>query len=189
MSDTIDRWQAFDGTWLEMRQARPSDEPRVKESLNKLSASSRRNRFFASIAEFSDDAVHQLVAVDPRKEYLLLVVRHENEIEIPIAGGRFVQQDDDLDCAFSLLIGDSWQGQGIGRRLLKALVREASRRGLRQMYGHVLADNRPMLVLAHSQRFAVEESDEGEGVVKVVRELPDPSRQQRRSLFHRLWRR
>ncbi|WP_313951070.1 GNAT family N-acetyltransferase [Accumulibacter sp.] len=189
MSDTIDRWQAFDGTWLEMRQMRPSDGPQVKASLNKLSASARRSRFFAAIAEFSDEAVHQLVAVDPRKEYLLVVMRRENDIEIPIGGGRFVQQDDCPNCAFSLLVGDDWQGQGIGRRLLKSLVREASRRSLRTMYGHVLADNRPMLVLARSLRFAFDDSDQGAEVVKVARELFDPASQRRRGLFQRLWRR
>jgi GNAT superfamily N-acetyltransferase len=131
---------------------RPSDAPQVKASLNKLSADARRSRFFASIAEFSDDAVHRLIDIDPAREYLLVVLRREEGAEIPIAGGRFVHENERPDCTFSLLIGDPWQGQGIGRRILKALIREASRRGLRRMHGHVLADNRPMLGLARAQR-------------------------------------
>ncbi len=58
MNDLVDRWQAQDGAWLEMRRMRPSDEALLKDSLNKLSADSRRNRFFAAIAELSDQAVH-----------------------------------------------------------------------------------------------------------------------------------
>ena len=55
-------------------------------------------------------------------------------------------------------IGDAWQGQGIGARLLRALIREAERRGLRSMVGHILLDNRPMLALARHHGFGIEES-------------------------------
>lgn len=182
--DAVDRWQAADGSWLEMRQMRPDDEPRVKQSLNTLSANSRRNRFFGSIAEFSDEAVHRLVSVDPQKEYLLVVVRREDAIEIPIAGGRFVEHEKQPECTFSLLIGDAWQGQGIGRRLLKALLREASLRGLRTMRGDVLADNRPMLSLARSLHFALVDSDQGDGVVQIVCDLPDAASTSWRSFVH-----
>ena len=179
MKDAVDSWQTLDGTRLEMRPMRASDEAQVKASLNKLSGDSRRNRFFASIAEFSDTAVHQLVAIDPASEYLLVVLRREDDVEIPIAGGRFVHEEehqehgDRHECAVSLLIGDPWQGQGIGRRLLQALIREASRRGLRRMYGHVLADNRPMLALARSQHFTIGPSDQGANVLQIARELPE----------------
>lgn len=189
MNDIIDRWRAMDGTSLAMREMRPSDEARVKESLNKLSADARRNRFFVSIAEFSDAAVHRLVAIDPAREYLLVVLRRENDIDIPIAGGRFVHEDERPDCAFSLLVGDPWQGQGIGRRILKALIREASRRGLRRMYGHVLADNPRMLELARAQRFTIVESGQDKGVVLVDRQLPGRASQRWKDLVRCLWRR
>lgn len=188
MNDTVKTWRAPDGTQLEMRPMRPSDASQVKASLNKLSADTRRRRFFASIAEFSDDAVHRLVDIDPAREYLLVVLRREDGIEIPIAGGRFVHENDRPECAFSLLIGDPWQGQGIGRRLVKALMREASRRGLRRMNGDVLADNRPMLELARAQHFTVLESDQGEGVLRIVRELPARPAQRWTDRLRKLWR-
>jgi len=189
VNDLVESWQSLDGTRLEMRQMRPSDAPQVKASLNTLSADTRRRRFFVSIAEFSDDAVHRLIDIDPAREYLLVVLRREDGIEIPIAGGRFVHEDERPDCTFSLLIGDPWQGQGIGRRILKALIREASRRGLRRMHGHVLADNRPMLDLARAQRFAILESDQGDDVLEIVRELPDRWSLRWDTFLRRLWRR
>lgn len=172
MKDFRKFWRAPDGTWLEMRPMRNTDAPLVKQSLNQLSASSRRNRFFASIAEFSDDAVERLVVISPQREYLLVVVRHEAGLEVPIGGGRFVQDEQGSGCSFSLLIGDAWQGQRIGRKILKALLREASRRGVRQMHGDVLSDNRPMLALARSLRFSIIDSDPREGTVQIVRDLP-----------------
>ncbi len=173
LPDSIDRWPGQDRAWLEMRRLRPSDEPRVKDSLNKLSAASRRNRFFAAITEFSDQAVHQLVDIDPRRVYALVVLEVLDGTPTPIAGGRFVEEENGSACSFSVLVGDPWQGQGIGRRIVEALLREASRRGLRQMYGQVLGDNQAMIKLVHSLHFVVLESDEDAGVVNIVRDVPD----------------
>ena len=189
VNDIVETWHALDGTLLEMRPMRPSDGPQVKVSLNKLSADARCSRFFASIAEFSDDAVHRLIDIDPAREYLLVVLRRDDNGEIPIAGGRFVLEDQRPECAFSLLIGDPWQGQGIGRRIIKALIREASRRGMRRMHGHVLADNRPMLALARALHFAVRESDQGDDVLEVVRELPVGKSPRWTAFCRKFWRR
>jgi acetyltransferase len=185
MNKIVDRWQAQDGAWLEMRRMRPSDAPLVKDSLNRLSTGARRNRFFASIAEFSDQAVQQLVEVDPARVYPLIVLKVLDGVPTPIAGGRFVQEDKRTDCSFSVLVGDPWQGQGIGRRIVKALLHEASRRGLRQIYGQVLSDNQPMLKLAHSLHFVALEGD-GDGVVNIVCDILDPSSPHRRSLLEKV---
>jgi acetyltransferase len=188
VSDSIDRWQGPDGAWLEMRRLRPSDEPLVKESLNNLSAISRRNRFFTSITEFSDQTVHQLVDVDPGRVYPLVVLELLDGIPTPIAGGRFVEEKNGTACSFSVLIGDPWQGQGIGRRIVEALLHEASRRGLRQMYGEVLCDNQPMLQFAHALHFVVLECDAGTGVVDIVRDIPDACSRHRHDLLGKLFR-
>jgi len=184
--EIIDRWQASDGAWLAMRCMRPNDGAGVKQSLNQLSPTSRRRRFFSAIAEFSDERVRQLVEVDLDKAYPLVVLRASDGIATPIAGGRFVREGDSSDCSFSVLVSDEWQRQGIGRRLLTALLREASRRGLRRMYGQVLADNEPMLRLARALHFVViegEEADAEDGVLNVVCDIPgDWSRQPRRIL-------
>jgi acetyltransferase len=192
VSDIVARWQAANGTWLEMRPMRPlrpSEQSVLMAWFNNLSPHTRRNRFFAPVTEFSDAAVHHLVDVDAQHEYLLAVVRYENDHAVPIGGGRFVHEENEGDgasCSFSLLIGDEWQGQGIGRRILKALLREASRRGLRKMRGDVLADNRPMLKLARSLRFEV--IDRQDGVVHIVRNVPRAASARWRRLVQRLLR-
>lgn len=174
MKELVARWRTPDGSRLEMRPLpplHPGDSERVSVWLNGLSANTRRNRFFSTVSEFSDSAVHKLLSIDPSREYLLVVLRVDGEQQWPIGGGRFVQDDDGRSASFSLLLGDEWQGQGIGRRLLKALQREAARRGLRRMRGDVLADNRVMLGLARSLHFTVEESPDDFGVLHIVCDL------------------
>jgi acetyltransferase len=176
------RWRAADGTRLMLRPMLKSDTPLLKEALGQLSRESRRNRFFSAVREFSDEMVHRLTHFDTATEFALLVVRTEKDREIPLAGGRFVHEGDGRRCEFSLLIGDAWQGQRIGHRILRTLIREASRRGLREMEGHVLADNRAMLKLARSMGFVIDD-DPGEACVKLVTlDLPNPTRP-------RIWRR
>lgn len=165
-------WRAANGTRLTMRPMLKSDAPLVKESLGQLSSEARRNRFFSAVREFSDETVRRLTDFDTATEFAVVVVRPEQGREIPVAGGRFVHCEDGRRCEFSVLIGDTWQGQGIGHRILRTLIREAARRGLRQMDGYVLADNRAMLKLARAHGFMVDTSGEDAGVRIVTRELP-----------------
>ena len=165
-------WRTTDGTRLALRPMLKSDAPLVKESLGKLSSESRRNRFFSAVREFSDETVHRLTHFDTATEFAVVVVRTEKGKEIPLAGGRFVHCDDGQRCEFSLLIGDHWQGQRIGHRILRTLIREAVRR-------HVLADNRAMLKLARAHGFMIDDNSEEAGVKLVTLDLP--------SLQPRVW--
>ena len=179
-------WRTTDGTRLALRPMLKSDAPLVKESLGKLSSESRRNRFFSAVREFSDETVHRLTHFDTATEFAVVVVRTEKGKEIPLAGGRFVHCDDGQRCEFSLLIGDHWQGQRIGHRILRTLIREAVRRGLRQMEGHVLADNRAMLKLARAHSFMIDDNSEEAGVKLVTLDLPSLQPRVWPRLFHKL---
>jgi acetyltransferase len=171
MAEYLSRWRAQNGVDLAMRLMRAEDAQRVKLALNQLSPESRRHRYFRAVADFSDEMVTDLVVIDPLKQWAVLVVHVEKGIENPVAGGRFVAESDIL-CEFSLLVGDRWQGQGIGRHILLALIGEASRRGLTEMIGYVMSENRSMIALARSMGFQVNESEEGETVKRLVRDLP-----------------
>jgi GNAT superfamily N-acetyltransferase len=58
------------------------------------------------------------------------------------------------------VIADSWQGRGIGSRLLAKLIEVARRRGLKRLYGDVLAMNRPMLELVRKLGFTLERHED-----------------------------
>ena len=173
MAEYLYKWRTRNDAHLVMRLMRREDAPRVKFGLNQLSPESRRHRFFRAVADFSDEMVAKLVDIDPKKQGAVLVVQVEKGIEIPIAGGRFVAESD-ITCEFSLLVGYRWQKQGIGRHILLALIGEASRRGLTKMTGYVMSENRSMIELARSTGFQVNESDEGESIKRLVRDLPRP---------------
>jgi len=54
-----------------------------------------------------------------------------------------------------LLVGDRYQHQGLGTKLLCSVIEEAQRQGFEEIVAHILSDNLPMIGLAKSFGFAV----------------------------------
>jgi acetyltransferase len=67
--------------------------------------------------------------------------------ETLIGVARYVLDKDNESAEFAIVIADSWHGRGIGTRLLSKLAEVARRRGVKRLYGDILAMNRPMLAL------------------------------------------
>ncbi len=183
------RWLAADGTPLHLRPVRMDDTGRLRRALDRLSPEARRQRFLAPVGGISEAFVRGLIETPHERQCTLLVLRREDGEEMPVAGGRFVVGDTPEtsdSCEFALIIGDAWQGQGIGRRLLRALIDEAEARGLRRMLGHVLLDNRAMLALARQQHFSIEASPDDAQTRLAILDLPRRKTRRRRGVLGRL---
>src|SRR3546814_5301835 len=74
------------------------------------------------------------------------------------------------DAEFAILVSRYVAGMGLGRHLMRRLVRWARGKKLERMYGDVLESNQPMLSLADSLGFRREASDTP-GLVRVVLDL------------------
>lgn len=69
---------------------------------------------------------------------------------------------DGATAEFALLISDPFHGLGVGRELLRRLIRAAREAGLKKIIGYVLSDNFPMLELCRKLKFQIHwEADEG----------------------------
>jgi len=60
---------------------------------------------------------------------------------------RYITLPDGKSCEYAIAIADAWQGRGLGRILMTAIIDAARERGLEAMMGWVLAANAPMLRL------------------------------------------
>ncbi len=129
-----------------------------------LSAQTRRQRLLGGAVNPSAELLaHALSPKRPLEQVLGAFSDAQRSMLIGV--GRFAQSAlvDGLPkklrrakCAeFALTIADDWHSQGVGKRLLLALMQQANRAHYRYMIGTVLVDNEAMLNLARQQGFQV----------------------------------
>jgi L-amino acid N-acyltransferase YncA len=80
------------------------------------------------------------------------------------------------DAEFAILVSHFIAGMGLGRHLMRRLVRWARGKKLERLHGDVLEHNLPMLSLAHSLGFERAGGSDNAGLARVVLELKKPTR-------------
>ena len=138
-----------------IRPIRADDIERLQAAHGRLSPLTRYQRFLTSKPYLSAADAAYLSAVDGRDHYALVATFADgpDADEAIIAVARFVRSPDDAAAAeFAIVVGDDWQGDGIGRELMGRLVDAAVTRGVLRFQATMLADNIAIQRLA--ERFA-----------------------------------
>lgn len=124
-----------------IRQIRPDDGPRLELGYRSLSPQSQYRRFLGSKPRLTDADVRYLTDVDG-KDHFALVATTAAAPDWIIAVARFVRFADDPEAAeFAIVVGDPYQGDGLGGEMLDRLARAATARGIRRFRATVLAEN------------------------------------------------
>jgi acetyltransferase len=174
-TELMTTWRLADGSSVNLRPIRPEDAEMEKEFVKNLSANSRYFRFMNTVRELTPGMLARFTQIDYDREMAFVAVREEGGREIEIAVARYVTNPDGETCEFAIVVADSWQHKGLGRRMLELLVEVARARGLKAIVGHVLAENRPMLALCG--KLGLEISDHPEdGALKRVTLVLDAGR-------------
>ena len=153
-----------------IRPIRPEDAPGLVRLFNRLSREDVRMRFFAPIHELSPRQLLRFTQIDYDREMALV-------LEIPdgktggeiVAVVRLSADPDNRQAEFAALVRSDLQGKGVGRLMMERLVDYARRRGLGEMFGDILEDNRRMRTLCQSLGFDV--AAQGPGVVRATLKL------------------
>ncbi len=176
----IDRVMLADGRSVLVRPVLPQDGELQQRFVRELSPVSRYRRFHSAISELPDATLDYLTNVD-YASHLALLAETFDELgeEIQVAEARYVRRTDADEAHvadFALAVADRWQGLGLGRRMLAALVDSARRAGVRRLEGSVLADNEPMCVLLrrHGWRLHID-PDDGRLLVARLELAPMPA--------------
>jgi acetyltransferase len=151
----VDIHALSDGRVVAIRPIRRDDVERLQAAHGRLSPLTRYRRFMTSKPYLSSADATYLTAVDGCDHYALVATFTESTEaeEIIIAVARFVRSPEDSAAAeFAIVVGDEWQGEGVGRELMGRLVDAAVTRGVRRFQATMLADNVPIHRL--SERFA-----------------------------------
>lgn len=123
-----------------IRVGGPRDADTIRAFVCGLSPQSQYFRFFASVAPPSTSLLRTLSGVTGSADILILTDIRNAVIGHAMAADSLAA-DGQLETNIGLVIGDDWQGRGLGTTLLDMLVSRATRRGVRALVLDVLPPN------------------------------------------------
>ncbi len=163
--------RASDGTGYRIRPITRDDTTRERTFIAALSAETRYRRFMHVLGEASPAFVEKLVNIDRHLTMALVAVVGEDSAERIIGVTRYAADENLEDCEFAVVVGDEWQGRGIGTTLARLLFEYAANEGFQKIYGTVQSDNERMLDLARHLELEVEVPRGRQETVRAWRRL------------------
>jgi acetyltransferase len=153
-----------DGTPVEVRPARPEDEPLVQDLASHMSPEDLRLRFFAPIRGLTHVLAARLTQVDYDREMALLAL--QDGIAVGIA--HFFADPDRERAEYAVAVRTDRKGRGVGYLLMSRLIDVARQSGIGELFGEVLRENDRMLEMCRTLGFAIS-ADRDDGAVLRVR--------------------
>ncbi len=157
-----------------IRPIRPEDEPLIARFHATLSDRSVYLRYFHMVpldARIAHERLMRICFVDHDREIVLVAERRHpatREREI-LAVGRIVKADQANEAEFAVLIGDKFQGHGLGTVFVKRFLEIARAAKLDRLTADVLGENRQMIEICRQLGFRLRYV--GNGVVKAELEI------------------
>jgi acetyltransferase len=165
---------------FKIRPIRAEDEGCLADFYRKLSPDTLRFRFFNSRQNFEHKELARFSQIDYDRE--MEFVAFNSKI---IAGVvRSWIDPDSITAEFSVLVGDDQAGQQLGYILMQKMIAYLTeQRGVLQLIGSVLSNNRPMLKLARRLGFN-EKENQKEGFIVIALNLnPATENWQKKRLY------
>jgi acetyltransferase len=159
-----------DGTNVTVRPVRAEDEPLIVALHASHSERTIRMRFFSLVKTLSRESLIRLCHLDYDREMALAAVEYASAGPRILGVSRYYLDPETMEGEFAVVVGDQWQGKGLGVHLMTRLIEIARERGVRRLVGSVLSENRPMLQLMQALGFTIRPTGEDD-VVEAVRDL------------------
>ncbi len=167
-----EKFRLRDGRELLIRPIRQEDAAPIRGAFSLLEPQEIRQRFLSPMNELSVDQAAALCTPDSRTAFALVAAEPMIPGEALVgAVARAHILDGGKQAEYTVLVSRFIAGQGVGRHLMRRLVKWARGRNVQQLQGDVLDDNQPMLQLVKSLGFRVLPGHQTPGMSRVVLDL------------------
>ncbi len=157
-----------DGRELRLRPIEPSDADALRHGFGLLDPEEVRLRFMHPMRELTPELARRLTELDRRRDFALVAAERLPPGEALIgAVVRASITPDGRRAEFAIIVGKLLAGRGLGRFLMKQVIRWVRLKRLDEIFGDVLDENLPMLALAESLGFRHEHLADDPGVIRV----------------------
>lgn len=138
-----------------LRPIKPEDAPLLQELWSNLSPRTLYYRFAKPVTDLTPALLVRFTQIDYDREIALVALQPGTAGHRMLGVARLMSSPGSDTVEFAIIVGDPWQGQGVGAELLRRLAVIAVRRGFKTLWGLVLRENRAMIELAHKLRWPV----------------------------------
>jgi GNAT superfamily N-acetyltransferase len=142
------------GKSLTVRFVEPRDAEALQGYFRALSVRSRYNRFLGAVSELPRAQLDHFIHAGEQDRFSVIALMTIDGLETIVGEARYGFEPDTASFEFGLSIDDRWQGQGIGRALLRNLECRAAAFGAERLFGDTLRSNDVMMGLARKSGFA-----------------------------------
>ncbi len=166
--ENVSRMVTESGMHILIRPVKPEDAPLFSNLFEVLSPTSIYYRFFGVLRELQPAMLSRFTQIDYDREIALVAIDEGSEFERMLGVARIIGDPDSMTGEIAVLVGDAWQGKGIGACLMRKCLLIAEKRGFKYIHGIVLKENKNMLALAKKLGFTLNRGEDyGEFEIQI----------------------
>ncbi len=157
-----------EGTPVTLRPIKPEDEPLWHRMLKTFSEETIRFRFFRHIGEITHEFATRYCFIDYEREIAIVAEIEEDGERKLIGVGRLTSDPNLEEAELAVVVGDPWQGRGVGSLLTDYCIEIARERGIKRIVAEMLPDNEIILNMLRRRGFQLKREED---VITGVLEL------------------
>jgi acetyltransferase len=147
-----------DGSLVSIRPIEPTDAPLLQEMIRRSDPKDIRMRFLHAMKELPDKLAARLSQIDYAREMAFIAIGEPADGVVGVS--RLVGDANNERAEYAVLVRTDWKGRGLGYALMTRLIGHARDRGLKELFGEVLTENRAMLDMCRGLGFSIDSSPE-----------------------------
>jgi acetyltransferase len=166
-------WTLKNGQEVMLRPIKPEDEPLWLEMFQSFSEESIRYRFFQILRDTPHEVRVRYCNIDYDREIAIVAELTEKDRKKILGVGRLSMEPDGKSGELAFIIGDQWQGLGLGTKIVDYVIEIAKEMGVETVYAIMLPDNYRALNLTKKMGFKLEYFDDGtvKGILDLKEEI------------------
>jgi len=156
----------MEGSRIFLRPIKPEDARLLAEFFNTLSRQTILNRFLRRIDIIPAEWIRRFTCIDYDRDVAMVAAEETDAGERILGVCRIMRYPFCNKGEIAVVVGDQWQGRGIGTKLLETSIDIARALGIRSLWAVASANNQQVLDLAEKFGFAIK-IDVGSGLCEL----------------------
>jgi acetyltransferase len=157
----ISLWKLRDGRTVILRPIKPEDEPLWLEMFYNFSQESLHFRLFQTIVQPAHEYSARYCNIDYDRELAIVAEIEEDGKRKMLGVVRLNQAPSEKTGEISFIITDTWQGQGLGSKMVDYMIEISKDKKLETINAIMLPDNYRAIKLLREMGFTIESMDDG----------------------------